>query len=174
MNTFAALRWALCTISAYALTSVAAVASGGADAPAIAPAPRPTPPSVDLPAGEGAWLVVVTRSGGLTGQHLTYRVNSTGEGSTNGNDLRKVPADLLARVEKHVRAVQTRTWVDGGREGICCDFARTSINLSVRQANGTVLDRSVSWTLMPPTAPNNATALAVAVESALPVPTAVR
>jgi hypothetical protein len=157
-------RWALFTISACLLMS----ASWGDEAPAVASAPRPTPSAVTLPAVEGAWLVVVTQSGGLGGLHLRYSINSRGEGSTQatGDEPRMISTDSLAAVETQVRAAQSQTWVNGGAD-MCCDLVHVAINLSVRQTNGAVLNRSLGWTLVPPSSPSNAIALANAVESAL-------
>ncbi len=91
----------------------------------------------------------------------------------NSDERRMISPELLAHVEKQVRAAQTQTWVNGG-DSQCCDLVRTSIDLSVRQTGGAVINRSIRWTLVPPGAPSNAIALAEAVESGLRVVPAVR
>jgi hypothetical protein len=162
--------WALCTISAFSLTSLDTAPQRGAVAAALSPAPRPTPPPVKLPATEGAWLVVVTRSGGFVGPYfMMYSINSTGEGSTpraDGSGRRMISPDLLAQVEKQVHAAQSQAWASSS-DTQCCDLVRTSIDLSVRQTGGLVISFSVGWTLLPPGSPNNANALVHAVVSAL-------
>ena len=144
---------------------------------AVAPAPAPTPTSrpVNLPATEGAWLVGVGLSGGLAGGYVTYAINSTGEGATSnarGNVRRLVSPNLLANVETQVRAARSQTWVS--RNVSCNDCRRTSISLSLRQADGAVMSHSVGWTLLPSDSPSNARALVDAVVSALPSVPAVR
>lgn len=175
----ARLIWIIYAASACSLTSLAATPraadAGIASGTSPAPAPAPTLTAVKLPATEGAWLVEVTRTGGLANRYVSYSINSAGEGlvsNAQGNARLRIAPTLLARVETQVRAAQAQAWVSVNDS--CNDCQRTSINLSMRQAGGAVKVHSAGWMIAPSGSPSNAFALVDAVIAALPNVPAVR
>lgn len=137
----------------------------------VAPVPQPVskPDLVELPAAQGGWLVILARHGGLANRYSRYSINSLGEGATStqgGNVRRTIPSNLLANVERQIRAAQTQAWVSVTTD--CNDCGRTTLDISLRQADGSVTTHTVDWTISPPSFPGNALALVDAIETALP------
>lgn len=116
--------------------------------------------SLPLPKGEGAWLVELTRSGGMLPVTETFSLNSAGElrvtrermtgGRVTVECSRKerLPARDLPKVRAAVLSAEPSAWeknYSDPQHPICCDQPTTRVKLSRRVAKGQAQDYTTSW-----------------------------
>jgi hypothetical protein len=112
-----------------------------------------------LPKGKDAWLIELTRSGGMLPVTETFSLNSAGELSlireriTGGrvkvecSRKERLPARDLLNVEAAVRSAEPSAWMQSYNDPqspICCDQPTTRVKLS-RRAEGRAQDYTASW-----------------------------
>ena len=118
-------------------------------------------PPLSLPGGRGAWLLELSRSGGMRPTRQTVSINSDGEVAIRTEhyvaggkpvvdcSLKvKLSAGDLLRLKEAVRSSQPAAWRDGYSDKehpICCDQPTTRLTLRRRGARATELRYGTSW-----------------------------
>jgi hypothetical protein len=115
--------------------------------------------SLTLPKGKDAWLIELTRSGGMLPVTETFGLNSAGELSLTRERMtggrvtvecsrkERLPARDLLKVEAAVRSAEPSAWMQSYNDPqhpICCDQPTTRVKLS-RRAKGRAQDYTASW-----------------------------
>jgi hypothetical protein len=115
--------------------------------------------SLRLPKGKDAWLIELTRSGGMLPVTETFALNSAGglsltrERMTGGGVTveclrrERLPTRDLLKVEAGVRSAEPYAWMQSYNDPqspICCDQPTTRVKLS-RRAKGRAQDYTSSW-----------------------------
>jgi hypothetical protein len=116
--------------------------------------------SLLLPQSKGAWLISMSRDGGMRPRQHSVQINSNGEISVNttrytqGHLLTdcsmkaKLSAEDLLRLRESVRAARLSAWrerYEDPKHPICCDQPTTRITLQRREAGGAKQSYQTSW-----------------------------
>ncbi|MBV9929069.1 MAG: hypothetical protein JOZ96_28925 [Acidobacteria bacterium] len=116
--------------------------------------------SLPLPKGKGAWLVELTRSGGMLPVTETFRLDSAGgltltrERMMGGHVTvecsrkERLPTRDLLKVEAAVLSARPSAWkqnYSNPQSPICCDQPTTRVKLSRRGVKGQAQDYTTSW-----------------------------
>lgn len=128
--------------------------------PASAAQDEENNPLLALPQGAGAWLVEVTRDGGMRPSVQTLNINSDGEialraehyagGATvvDCSMKAKLPAEDFLKIKEAVRSSKSASWLGGysdKKHPICCDQPTTRLTLHRRDASGSQRTLRTSW-----------------------------
>lgn len=116
--------------------------------------------TLPLPQGRGAWLISMSRDGGMRPAKQNMSVNSDGEISVYAEHyaaggtvvdcsirVKLAPEDFL-RLKEVVRASKPARWRDGyedKKNPICCDQPTTRVTLRRREARDSTRTVSTSW-----------------------------
>jgi hypothetical protein len=115
---------------------------------------------ITLPQAKGAWLIEISRDGGMRPRKLSVRINSKGEisvaseryaqgRSTIECSLKaKLSAEDLLKLKEAVRAARLSAWresYDDPGYSICCDQPTTHMTLHLRGAGGAKTSHQTSW-----------------------------
>jgi hypothetical protein len=115
---------------------------------------------IRLPQTKGAWLIEISRDGGMRPSKSTVSINFAGdigvtsEHSTRGQTVidcslkEKVRAKDLQALKEAIASARLSTWSDRYEDPahpICCDQPTTNLMLKWRAADGTTKTYSTSW-----------------------------
>lgn len=116
--------------------------------------------ATQLPEGDGAWLIELTRSGGMLPVTETFSLNSAGELSLTRKRMtggrvavecsrkERLPARDLLKIKAAVLSAEPSAWkkdYEDPQSPICCDQPTTRVKLSRRGAKGRAQGYSTSW-----------------------------
>jgi hypothetical protein len=106
--------------------------------------PPPAPP--DPPAGDNAWSLLVSSTGGITGRGLgTVTVVSDGSASCVPTACATpVEATRLKRISTSLSAVAENAWITRAPSATCSDCMQTTITLKQRRKDG-IRTSVASW-----------------------------
>ncbi len=116
-------------------------------------------PLLPLPQGAGAWLIEMTRDGGMRPSVQTVTINSNGEIAVRAehyvsgapvdcNMKAKLSAEDLQRIKEAVRSSKPAAWRDGysdKKNPVCCDQPTTRLRMRWRDARDASRSYSTSW-----------------------------
>ena len=117
-------------------------------------------PLLQLPQGAGAWLLEMTRDGGMRPSMQTVSVNSEGEIAVRAEHYAagapvvdcsmkaKLSAEDLHRLKEAVRSSKPASWLEGysdKKHPVCCDQPTTRLKLRWRDARDAERTYSSSW-----------------------------
>lgn len=115
---------------------------------------------LSLPKGKGAWVIEISRSGGMRPVKETVRLNSAGEISATSEQLRggqttigcsrkeKLSARELLKIKAAVTAARPSAWKDNYTDPahpVCCDQPTTRVKLQWREDKGKEQVYETSW-----------------------------
>lgn len=122
--------------------------------------PQVTPVVLSLPRAKGAWLIEVSRDGGMRPSKSSVSINSAGdisvtsEHSANGGPVidcslkeRLAVKDLRA-LKQAIASAKPAAWEErysDPKHPICCDQPTTSLTLEWRASDGSKKTYSTSW-----------------------------
>jgi hypothetical protein len=116
--------------------------------------------ALSLPQAQGAWLIEISRSGGMRPHKDSVSINSEGEiGVTSESRVagrvkvdcalkEKLPAEDSGKLKQAVSSAKPSAWssrYSDPAHPICCDQPTTSLTLQLRQPDGTARTYSTSW-----------------------------
>lgn len=116
--------------------------------------------ALSLPKGKGAWLIELSRSGGMRPVTEVVRVNSVGEIGVISEQLggdnpaadcahkEKLAAREFLKIKAAVAAANPTAWQDRYSDParpVCCDQPTTAVKLSRRDEQGREQSYSASW-----------------------------
>ena len=116
--------------------------------------------ALSLPKGKAAWLIEISRSGGMRPVKETVRLNSTGEINVTSEQLRngstsitcsrkeKLSARDLLKIKAAVASARPSVWKDNYSDPahpVCCDQPTTEVKLEWHNDKGKGQTYSTSW-----------------------------
>lgn len=115
---------------------------------------------IALPQGAGAWLLEVSRDGGMRPSRQVISINSDGEVFVYAEHYAagaavvdcyakaKLTAEDFLKLKEAVRSSSSGSWLSGysdKKHPICCDQPTTRLKLHRREASGSTRTHRASW-----------------------------
>lgn len=116
--------------------------------------------AISLPEARGAWLIEMSRDGGMRPSRYTVQINSDGELSVTSSRYiqgrltiecslkEKLSAEDLLKLKRRVRSSKFSAWrenYEDPKNPVCCDQPTTRLTLQRRGAAGAQESHKTSW-----------------------------